>query len=106
APPCAGLLHIRRVPTPAGVIGQNGGLAGQCKGSRSPTTVFLAATTHANSTNANIRLSKETWVLSARVMVGAIIRPSRVGAVALVESVLQKKHPRNARAKRIVWDGT
>lgn len=49
-----GLLHIRRVPTPAGVIGQNGGLAGQCKGSRSPTTVFLAATTHANSTNANI----------------------------------------------------
>ncbi|MDB6913626.1 hypothetical protein, partial [Bifidobacterium longum] len=81
------------------------GLAGQCKGSRSPTTVFLAATTHANSTNANIRLSKETWVLSARVMVGAIVRPSRVGAVALVESVLQKKHPRNARAKRIVWDG-
>mgnify|MGYP000028350255 CR=1 FL=1 len=49
-----GFLHIRRVPTPAGVIGQNGGLAGQCKGSRSPTTVFLAATTHANSTNANI----------------------------------------------------
>lgn len=63
---------------------------------------------HANSTNANIGLglNKETWVLSARVMVGAIVRPSRVGAVALVESVLQKKHLRNARAKGIVWDGT
>ena len=34
---------------------------------------------HANSTNANIGLglNKETWVLSARVMVGAIVRPSR-----------------------------
>lgn len=39
-------------------------------------------------------------------MVGAIVRPSRVEAVALVESVLQKKHLRNARAKGIVWDGT
>lgn len=57
----------------------SGGLAGQCKGSRSPTTVFLAATMHANSTNANIGLglNKETWVLSARVMVGVIVRPSR-----------------------------
>ena len=29
-----------------------------------------------------------------------------LGAVALIESVLQKKHLRNARAKGIVWDGT
>lgn len=63
---------------------------------------------HANSTNANIGLglNKETWVLSARVMVGAIVRPAVSGAVALIESVLQKKHLRNARAKGIVWDGT
>ena len=72
---CISVTYLLR----RGVIGQNGGLAGQCKGSRSPTTVFLAATTHANSTNANIGLglNKETWVLSARVMVGAIVRPSR-----------------------------
>ncbi len=63
---------------------------------------------HANSTNANIGLglNKETWVLSARVMVGAIVRPSRFWGCGALESVLQKKHLRNARAKGIVWDGT
>lgn len=63
---------------------------------------------HANSTNANIGLglNKETWVLSARVMVGAIVRPSRFWGCGAHRVSIAEKHLRNARAKGIVWDGT
>ena len=54
---------------------------------------------HANSTNANIGLglNKETWVLSARVMVGAIVRPSRFWGCGACEMRVRRESCGTAR---------